>query len=87
MMYGLKTPSARLPRAGGAWKLLLSAAVWVTANEARVRACECRAADYRSKTWCGRRDLNPHGPFNLEVAVKPACSGSLSCLSCFSWAA
>jgi hypothetical protein len=26
-------------------------------------ACECRARHCLSKTWCGRRDLNPHGPF------------------------
>jgi hypothetical protein len=29
-------------------------------NQANVTS---RAGDYPSKTWCGRRDLNPHGPF------------------------
>ena len=26
-------------------------------------ACKCRAGERPSKRWCGRRDLNPHGPF------------------------
>ena len=35
----------------------------VRANESSLRVCECRACYSPSKTWCGRRDLNPHGPF------------------------
>src|SRR6202035_971325 len=35
----------------------------VRANESSLRLCECRACYSLSKIWCGRRDLNPHGPF------------------------
>ena len=35
----------------------------VRANESSLRVGECRASYSPSKIWCGRRDLNPHGPF------------------------
>src|ERR1035441_5158097 len=38
-----------------------------TATETRVAMFKplgaCQLTDGAKKTWCGRRDLNPHGPF------------------------